>query len=194
MNPDERNERLEYHTKQMEIGIDLERRIIMMDSDIDITSPNTLKSKINLICDVTQDRITPITLDICCYGGQVEGLFGCVDIIKSSKPLINTRAIGTAMSAAALLLMVGTGERVMGKHTSLMLHELHSALQDGMGKLDSDVKYLKGRTAEALILLETHSKKSRQFWRKNMQKNIYLTSEQCLAMGLIDRIGLENNE
>jgi ATP-dependent protease ClpP protease subunit len=174
-------------SRQLEVGIDVDRRIITVDGLIDITTPGLLKSKIDLITGLT-NSFDPITWEITSYGGSVEGMFGCLDVMNESKAIINAHGIGIAASAAAWILIAAPGERSMSKNASLMLHEMKADLGGGVAELTASASYLEERFSQALTVLAKNSNKSKAYWAGLVQNTLYMSASTCLEYGLIDKV------
>ena len=68
-------------------------------------------------------HLDAINLNIASYGGDVYAMLGLIDYIQNLDIKVNTHCVGTCMSAAAVLLACGTGNRTMTKQSTVMVHE-----------------------------------------------------------------------
>ena len=91
------------------------------------------------------------------------------------------------MSAASIILGSGTGERTMSKNSTLMIHS--AVFEEGktsyMVKSSDHLKELKINILEVLSKI---SNKDKDFWKSKIKDDLYLKSEECLDLNLIDKI------
>ena len=53
-------------------------------------------------------------------------MLGIIDYMRLADIKVNARCYGAAMSAAAVILACGTGERTMSKNATVMIHDVSS--------------------------------------------------------------------
>ena len=138
------------------------------------------------------------TKDICFYinspGGSVTAGMAIYDTMKYIKCDVQTICIGLAASMGAFLLSAGTkGKRIALPHSEIMIHQ---PLGGARGQA-TDIKIhaeLILRTRDMLnkILAENTGKPLEQIERDTDRDN-FMTAQQALEYGLIDRI-LEKHE
>ena len=162
----------------------IERREIYLPSDLTMEFVPFFISTINEMISISSEDIT-----IYCssYGGDLYAAFSIIDYINSLDIKINTICFGAAMSAASIILGSGTGERTMSKNSTLMIH---SAVFEE-GKTSYVVKsseHLKELKINILEVLSKISNKDKDFWKSKIKEDLYLNSEECLDLNLIDKI------
>ena len=138
------------------------------------------------------------TKDICFYinspGGSITAGMAIYDTMKYIKCDVQTICIGLAASMGAFLLSAGTkGKRIALPHSEIMIHQ---PLGGAKGQA-TDIKIhaeLILRTRDMLnkILAENTGKPLEQIERDTDRDN-FMTAQQALEYGLIDRI-LEKHE
>ena len=138
------------------------------------------------------------TKDICFYinspGGSITAGMAIYDTMKYIKCDVQTICIGLAASMGAFLLSAGTkGKRIALSHSEIMIHQ---PLGGAKGQA-TDIKIhaeLILRTRDMLnkILAENTGKPLEQIERDTDRDN-FMTAQQALEYGLIDRI-LEKHE
>jgi|APSaa5957512576_1039674.scaffolds.fasta_scaffold07231_7 ATP-dependent Clp protease, protease subunit len=182
-----RKELLFYET---EWSFNSKERIIYFTDDVELISPIWLSQIIRLINQLSDeaDKKKPITLEISSYGGDIYGCYGLVDIVRTAPVLINTRCFGTAMSAAAVLLVSGTGVRSMGQDSYAMIHQISSWYSGKVSTITNEVKHLTKLQNRLYELFAEFSNKDIAYWKRKMEHDFYLTAEQCLEFELIDEI------
>ena len=120
-------------------------------------------------------------------GGSIFDAFAAVDTIKASPVTVITIVEGYAASAATLISIAGD-MRFIHNHSHMLIHQLsssfwgkHNEFQDEMQNLNALMKIIK------------------EFYGKNtlipiknideiLKHDIYLSSGQCVALGLVDGI------
>ena len=131
--------------------------------------------------------------DICFYinspGGSVTAGMAIYDTMQYIKCDVSTICIGMAASMGAFLLAAGTkGKRIALPHSEIMIHQ---PLGGAQGQA-SDIKIraeLILRTRDMLnkILSENTGKPIEQI-EKDTDRDNFMTAEQALEYGIIDRI------
>ena len=131
--------------------------------------------------------------DICLYinspGGSVSAGLAIYDTMNFIKCDVSTICIGMAASMGAFLLSAGTkGKRIALPHSEIMIHQ---PLGGAQGQA-SDIKIradLILRTRDMLnkILAENTGKSIEQIER-DTDRDYFMTAEQALEYGIIDKI------
>lgn len=174
---------------QLEYAINVNKRLVYLEQQIDITTPTIIYERINAVSILSNDEQTPITLIINNYGGNVHGMFGLYDLIRQVPMKINTLGTGAVMSAAVLILASGTGVRKLTKNTSVMVHQVSTWLQGNIVDINTEASQATYLQDKLFGLLEQHSSKDIKFWKRSCKaSNLYLTAEKCKEYGLIDEI------
>ena len=131
----------------------------------------------------------PINLMINSTGGNTFEMFGIIDFMKSLKVKVNVICRGQAMCAAAMILACGTGTRICSKYSTIMLHE-GSAFNIGKSSdIQASAKQYKRMEESCIELLEESTNKDAKWWKDNTRTDLYLSAEEALELGIIDKIG-----
>ena len=138
------------------------------------------------------------TKDICFYinspGGSVTAGMAIYDTMKYIKCDVQTICIGLAASMGAFLLSAGTkGKRIALPHSEIMIHQPLGGAQGQATDIKIHAELIL-RTRDMLnkILAENTGKPLEQIERDTDRDN-FMTAQQALEYGLIDRI-LEKHE
>ena len=129
-----------------------------------------------------------ITIYLDSYGGYVTDFFKLYDVMNTLRSKINIIATGKAMSAGSMLLITGF-KRYAYEHTEIMIHELSSSIS--YSKISSQQLIIKQnkRVQEQLDnVIIRNTKITKKDLDKFKFKDIYLTSQQALTLGIIDEI------
>jgi len=175
--------------EQLNQDFSVYRRVIYLESEVDIGIPSFLQQRVDAICQISGDFNTPITIEITSYGGDAYAALAIVDLIESLPMKINMHGRGPVMSAAAIILVNATGIRSIGKRTKLMLHPVSAS--SVTGNTDAfliEAKQIQTLDSTFLKMIADHSKKSLEFWKNKITKNVYMEPEEALGYGLIDEI------
>ena len=147
---------------------------------------------------ILSDRIEPITLVIASDGGSVQSGLACIKAIREAQAKgikVIGRVYGHAMSMAFIILQC-CDERIMGKLCTLMAHGVTTFSIGDLRNIDSERKLLGYWRKEISSLIANRCTErdsiwaTSEFWEKIMSDNTpqYYDSEECLKMGLIDKI------
>ena len=165
----------------------LDDRIIFLSGEINDALANTVVAQ--LIYLEGKDPTKDISLYINSPGGSVSAGLAIYDTMNYIKCDVSTICIGLAASMGAFLLSSGTkGKRFALPNSEIMIHQ---PLGGAQGQA-SDIKIradLILRTRDMLnkILAENTGKSIEQIERDTDRDN-FMTAEQALEYGLIDKI------
>ena len=180
---DERTEKL---FKQMEWGLNLKTNTMYLTYEIDSDQLYSVMTRFDNFIQYNEGK--DINLVISSYGGDVYSMLGTIDYFKTLPVKVNTHCVGACMSAAAVILACGTGERTMTENSTVMVHE-GSAFESGK---TSDVlkgaDHLKKLQRNINRILSEVTNKDIRFWDRVSKQDTYLTSEECLEYGIVDKI------
>lgn len=130
---------------------------------------------------------------ICTPGGDMHEMFGLYDAIRRLKEMckVTTFGFGRVMSAGILLLASGTkGHRKVGKHTRLMLHSVHGAIQGSSKDIKNEQQeseVLENMYIDALLESSTMTKEE-ILQILHSSQNTYFSAEEAKEKGLVDII------
>lgn len=133
----------------------------------------------------------PIELTINSGGGDVyagEGLIGAIQDIQLSGRDVNITVHGIAASMASIILQVGSKRRITF-NSSIMLHEVSSTYRGKLSSVTEDHeanRLLQDRLFGYYTVRTT--KPISYYHSKLKKKDLYLSSEESLAEGLVDEI------
>jgi len=188
---EEAKQNLEIIKKNLEERVkDKEKGIFFVNTIFDDTLLEFLFFDIKKAID--NKSIDHITIYINSNGGNTTVLFPLYDLIKSTSKIIKTIVIGKAYSAGAMLLLAGSyGHRFALKNSEILLHEVaaelpyskNSQISEFSKNIDSINKTLKQ-------MVKSHSKMSDKEIEMyfNSNKDVFITSQQALKYGIIDKI------
>jgi len=168
--------------------LDYEDSVIFINDEINDTTLTDFIIRMRSLLQHRKDKTAPVNLMINSPGGDVYEMFGIIDYIESLDVKVNTICRGRAMSAAAVILACGTGNRMMSKRSTVMFHQSSSFMG---GKMSDITAYLDNvKNLETLIygMLAEKTNKEADWWRERMRNDMFLTAEELLEIGVIDQI------
>ena len=165
----------------------LNDRIIFLSDEVNDTTASLVVAQLLFL--EAQDPDKDISFYINSPGGSVTAGMAIYDTMNYVKCDVSTICIGMAASMGAFLLSAGTkGKRIALPHSEIMIHQ---PLGGAQGQA-SDIKIraeLILRTRDMLnkILSENTGKPIEQI-EKDTDRDNFMTAEQALEYGIIDRI------
>ena len=170
-------------------GVSVKQRKIYIPM-VTAESPLVLSEFLDYVDEFQEDenKTKPVTLVIGTYGGEAYGMFGMIDVMRTSKFVIDTVALGSAFSAGAWILAAGTGKRRAYSNSFIMVHQLRGGNEGTMQEMDQTNKHQKQMQKLSEKLLAKFTNKDEKFWARACKKEYYMDAEQALELGIIDEI------
>ena len=165
----------------------LEDRIIFLSGEIDDAVANTVVAQ--LIYLEAKDPNKDINLYINSPGGSVSSGLAIYDTMNYIKCDVSTICIGMAASMGAFLLSSGAkGKRFALPNSEIMIHQPLGGAQGQASDIKIAAEHML-RTKKKLnrILAENSGKPIEQIERDTDRDN-YLSAEEALNYGLIDKV------
>ena len=165
----------------------LEDRIIMLSGEIDDAVANTIVAQLIYLEGKDPEK------DICLYinspGGSVSAGLAIYDTMNYVKCDVSTICIGLAASMGAFLLSSGKkGKRFALPNSEIMIHQPLGGAQGQASDIKIQADHiLKIKQKLNNILSENTGKPIEQI-EKDTDRDNYLSSEDALEYGLIDKI------
>ena len=135
-----------------------------------------------------KNKDAPINLMINSPGGDIYEMFGIIDYIESLDVKVNTIVRGRAFSAAAVILVCGTGTRMISKRSTVMFHQSSSFLGGKMSDITAYLDNVKSLEKTIYTMLAQRTKKDAEWWKNKMRSDMFLTPEELLEIGVVDQI------
>ncbi len=165
----------------------LNDRVVFLCDEVNDTTASLVVAQ--LLYLEAQDPEKDIHLYINSPGGSVSAGMAIYDTMNYIKCDVSTICIGMAASMGAFLLSAGAkGKRIALPHSEIMIHQPLG----GMKGQASDIKIhsdhiLRTRDTLNKILAENTGKDLSQI-EKDTDRDNFLTAEEALAYGLIDKV------
>jgi len=165
----------------------LKDRIIILGSAIDDQVANSIIAQLLFLEKENANK--DITMYIQSPGGHVTAGLAIYDTMQLIKPDVVTVCMGMAASMGSILLCGGAkGKRFCLPHSEVMIHQPLGGTQGQASDIDIHAKHiLKTRDILNGILAKHSGKKIAQV-AKDTDRDNYLSAEEALKYGLIDKI------
>ena len=168
----------------------LEDRIIMLSGEIDDAVANTVVAQLLYLEGKDPDK--DISLYINSPGGSVTAGLAIYDTMNYIKCDVTTICIGMAASMGAVLLSSGAkGKRYSLPNSEIMIHQPLGGTQGQASDIKIQAEHILKMKAKLNKILSENTGKSLEIIEKDTDRDNYLSSEEALEYGLIDKIFIE---
>jgi ATP-dependent Clp protease protease subunit len=170
----------------------LKERIIFVGGDggaVTTDSANNLISQL-LYLD-SQDPEKDIHLYINSPGGMVTAGLAVYDTMQFIRAPISTLCMGMAMSFGAVLLTAGTkGKRHILPNARVMIHQ--PLIRGGLEGQETDIRIegeeMAHNRKRLSQIIATHSGQTFAKVDADVERNFYLSADEAVAYGLVDKV------
>jgi ATP-dependent Clp protease protease subunit len=171
----------------------LKERIIFLGSPIDDYVANLVIAQLLFLASEDPDK--DINLYVNSPGGSVSAGLAIYDTMQFIKPDVSTICVGMAASMGQLLLTAGAdGKRFALPNSRIMMHQPSGGTQGQSVDIEIYTKEII-RTRENLYeITAKHSKKSLDQIRKDADRDYYMTAQEAVDYGIIDKIIAKNED
>lgn len=170
----------------------LKDRIVFLDGQIDDHLANIVIAELLFLEAENPDK--DIHLYINSPGGVVTAGMAIYDTMQYIRPDVSTICIGSCASMAAVLLTAGAaGKRYALPHSNVMIHQPLGGVQGQATEIEIHAREILRLREELNGILAAHSGQDIETIRRDTERDNFMTAEQALAYGLIDKI-LTRNE
>jgi ATP-dependent Clp protease, protease subunit len=165
----------------------LRERIIFLNGEVnDATSALVCAQLLFLEADNPKK---PINLYINSPGGVVTSGFAMYDTMRYIKSPVHTLCMGTARSMGSFLLMAGEpGERAALPNASLHVHQPLGGVQGQASDILIHAEEIRQTKHRMIRLYAEHCRRSYEEVERTLDRDHFMTPEEALEWGLIDRI------
>lgn len=165
----------------------LKDRIIFIGGSIDDVVANSIIAQL-LFLD-SQNSKEDIKLYINSPGGQVTSALAIYDTMQYVKADVSTICVGTAASAAALLLASGkNGKRIILPNGEVLIHQVMGGAQGQATDIDIHAKHILSIKKRLNEILAKHTKQSLAKVEKDTERDYFMSAEEAKKYGIVDKI------
>ena len=165
----------------------LKERIVFLGTPIDDTIASLTIAQLLFL--QSEDPNKDISLYINSPGGSVSAGMAIYDTMQFVKPDISTICVGMAASMAQVLLCAGAKDKRFSlPHSRIMMHQPLGGTQGQAADIEIYTKEML-RTRDMLYnIISEHSGKDYETIKGDADRDNYMTSQEALDYGLIDRV------
>lgn len=168
-------------------------RIIFLGTEINDYTANTLQAQLLYLDSVDPGK--DISIYINSPGGSVYAGLGIYDTMQFINSDVATICTGMAASMAAVLLVAGAeGKRAALKHSRVMIHQPLGGAQGQASDIEITAREIQKMKKELYTIIADHSHTEYDKVWADSDRDYWMTSQEALDYGMIDRIMLRNQE
>ncbi len=165
----------------------LEERIVFVTGPIHDMMANTVIAQLLFL--QSNNAKKDISMYINSPGGSAYAGMAIYDTIRHMKPDVSTIAIGTAASAATLLLSAGAkGKRYSLPHSVLHIHQPMGQVGGQATDIEIDAKEILRLKKLYAQTLSKHTGQSLRKVMKDIDRDFYMTAQEGKEYGIIDEV------
>ena len=167
----------------------LKDRIIILDGVVEERMSSVVTAQLLFLESQSPDK--DITLYINSPGGSVTAGMAMYDTMQYVSCDITTVVIGQACSMGSLLAQAGTpGKRLILPHARHMIHQPLGGARGQVTDLQIHVNEIARMKKYLTEIYVKHNTKNKNFdeLQKDMERDNFMTPEQALEYGLVDKI------
>ena len=165
----------------------LNERIIFLGTQVDDQIANLIIAQ--LLHLESEDPDKDIDLYINSPGGHVYAGLAIYDTMQFIKPDVRTICVGIAMSMGAVLLAGGAeGKRMALPNSKILLHQVWGGYQGQATDIEIHARETIALKRKLEEIVAHHTKQEEEKVRKDMDRDFFMTSEESVEYGIIDRV------
>lgn len=165
----------------------LKDRIIFLGTEIDDNVANSVVAQLLFL--EAEDPDKDIIMYINSPGGVITSGFAIYDTMQYIKPDVSTVCVGQAASMGALLLTAGAeGKRYSLSNSRIMIHQPLGGARGQATDIEIHTKEILRMREVTESILSKHSKKSVGEIKKDTERDNFMSAEEALTYGLIDKV------
>ncbi len=159
-------------------------RIIFLEGEITDSTANAIVSELLYLDSINNEDIY---LYINSPGGSITAGFAIYDTMNYIKSNVITIGIGMCASMAAFLLSSGN-KRCALKNTEIMIHQPLGGAQGQATEIQIVAERIIKLKEKINTILSKNTKKPLSKIKKDVERDYYMSSNEALSYGLIDKI------
>lgn len=182
-----RDEKFDSAKYYIEHGIDISKRRIMIDEDIDEYSCGWAIRGLHKMMDAS--KTDPIDIYINSFGGSVYDGLALIDTIQSCEyATVRTHAVGKVMSMGFIIFLAGD-ERFAYKNTTFMAHTISSYVAGKSFEIKTDSDECERLKRVLFNMIAENSNKDYKYWAQHLKyEDRFYTTKQAKDLGIVTKI------
>lgn len=186
----EREEKPKFVNDKLNLAL-LEKRRIFLSDGVDSDSASDIIRKLWYLDHQTPGK--PILFVINSPGGSVDSGFAIWDQVKMISSPVITLVTGLAASMGSLLsLVAGKGKRLATPNARIMIHQplIGGVIRGQATDLEIQAKEMLKTRAQIVDIYVKATGKDKKAIEKAIDRDNWMTAEEALEFGLLDKIVL----
>ena len=165
----------------------LRERIVFVGSAINDQVANLIVAQ--LLYLNREDSEKEIHMYINSPGGQIYSGLAIYDTMKMIPNSISTVAVGVTASFGTVLLAAGTkGKRYALPHATIHMHQPLGGAEGQASDIEIQAREILRLKASLNKILSTSTNQSIEVIEKDTERDLYLSAEQAVEYGLVDKV------
>lgn len=165
----------------------LKERVVFLVGPVNEVTANVIVAQLLFLESENPDK--EISFYINSPGGSVSAGLAIYDTMQFVKPDISTLCTGQAASMGSLLLAAGAkGKRYCLPNSRVMIHQPMGGFQGQASDIEihaKEILYLRQRLNE---ILASHTGQSMKVIEKDTDRDNFMSAEQAVSYGLVDKV------
>ncbi len=167
-------------------GILFDNRVLFLFGEIDEEAAASLIPNLFVLDSLGQE---PIRLFLNTPGGSLDAGLAIYDTMQMIRSPIHTICIGRAASMGAWLLASGSpGHRIASENCRIMIHQGSTAVGGNYQELIVRMKEFDRVHKQMVDILSRHTKKSKEEIEAVLKSDYWLTPQEAVDFGIVDRV------
>lgn len=168
-------------------------RIIFLGTEVNDYTANVIQAQLLYLDSVDSDRDISIYLNT--PGGSVYAGLGIYDTMQFIRSRVATICTGMAASMGAVLLVAGEkGMRAALPHSRVMIHQPMGGIQGQASDIEITAKEILKLKDELYQIISDHSGQTMEKIRQDADRDYWMTAEEALQYGMIDKVYRRENK
>ncbi|MBD5163830.1 MAG: ATP-dependent Clp endopeptidase proteolytic subunit ClpP [Bacteroidales bacterium] len=162
-------------------------RIIFLGTDVNDYTANVIQAQLLYLDSAEPGK--DVSIYINSPGGSVYAGLGIYDTMQYISSDVTTICTGMAASMAAVLLVSGQkGKRFALKHSRVMIHQPMGGAQGQASDIEITAREIQKLKKELYHIIADHSGQPFEKVERDSDRDYWMTAEEALEYGMIDRI------
>lgn len=165
----------------------LKDRIVFLGTPVDDYVANLIVAQLLFL--EKEDADKDIEFYINSPGGSVTAGLAIYDTMQIIKPDVATTCVGQAASMGAVLLAGGAHtKRSCLKHARVMIHQVSAGFQGTTADINVQAAEINRSMDTLMDILAKHTGKDVEKVRKDCDRDYFMSAEESVSYGLVDRV------
>ena len=162
-------------------------RIIFLGTEINDYTANVIEAQLLYLNSSDPDRDIHLYLNT--PGGSVYAGLGIYDTMQFVSSKVSTMCTGMAASMGAVLLVAGEADmRSALQHSRVMIHQPMGGIQGQASDIEITAREILKLKDELYQIIADHSHQTIDKIRQDADRDYWMTAQEALAYGMIDRV------